>query len=407
MNVEKIRQDFPILQKKLNGKPIVYFDNAATSLKPMQVIDAINNYYCNSTANVNRGVHKLSQTASEIHENCHKKTAQFLNAKPDEIVFTRNATESINLIMYSLLHSDFFQRGDEILVSKMEHHCNIVPWQFLEKKTGIKLNFIELGKDFTLNMADFEKKLSPKTKIVSITHASNTIASINDVEKIGKISKENKSLFFVDGAQSVPHFPVDVKKLNCDFLAFSGHKMLGPTGIGVLYGKKELLEKMPPFLYGGDMIQSVKWHESSWNNLPYKFEAGTPHIAGSFGLAAAIDYLQKIGMENIHSHEKQLTKIALEKMQQIDGVKLYCPQNAEKQVGIILFEIDKMHCHDTALALDELENIAIRSGMHCSEPLVSSLNSEGLARASFYLYNTKEEIELFAETLKKVAKQFG
>lgn len=406
MNVEKIRQDFPILRKKINGKPIIYLDNAATSLKPIQAIDAMNQYYNETTANVNRGVHKLSQTASEIHENCHKKVAEFINAKTEEIVFTRNATESINSIMYSLLQSDFFKKGDEILVSKMEHHCNIVPWQFLEKKLGIKLNFAELNEDFTLDLDDLQNRISNKTKIVSITQASNTVASINDVEKIGKIVHDNKSLFIVDGAQSVPHFSVNVKKLNCDFLAFSGHKMLGPTGIGVLYGKKELLEKMPPFLYGGDMIQSVKWHDSLWNKLPYKFEAGTPHIAGSFGLSAAIDYLQKIGLENIHSYEKQLTKIALEKMSEIDGVKLYCPQNVEKQVGIVLFEIEKMHCHDTALALDELENIAIRSGMHCAEPLVSSINSEGLARASFYFYNTIEEIEKFTETLKQVAKQF-
>ena len=407
MNVEKIRKDFPILQKHINGKPLVYLDNAATSLKPKSVVEAINKYYLEENANIHRGVHKLSQAASEEYEICHKKTAQFIGAKNDEIVFTRNATESINLIMYSLLSEDFFQKGDEILVSKMEHHCNIVPWQFLEKTKGIKLNFVELNPDFTLNMNDLKSKISKKTKIVSITHSSNTVASITPIEEIGKIAKENNSIFIVDAAQSVPHQKVDVKKINCDFLAFSAHKMLGPTGIGVLYGKKELLEKMPPFQYGGDMIHSVKWHESSWNVLPFKFEAGTPHIAGAYGLNAAIDYLQKIGMENIREHEKELTEFTLEKMSEIEKVNIYCPKNPEKQAGIILFEVEGMHCHDTALALDELENIAIRSGMHCAEPLVSSINKEGLTRVSFYLYNSKEEIELFANTLKKVSKEFG
>jgi len=262
MNSEKTRKDFPILQRTINGKPIVYLDNAATSLKPKSVVDAMNKYYFEENANIHRGVHKLSQAASEEYENAHKKTAQFIGAKNDEIIFTRNATESINLIMYSLMGQDFFQKGDEILVSKMEHHCNIVPWQFLEKTKGIKLNFVELNKDFTLDMNDLKSKISKKTKIVSITHASNTVASITPVEEIGKIARENNSIFIVDAAQSVPHQKVDVKKINCDFLAFSGHKMLGPTGIGVLYGKKELLEKMPPFQYGGDMIHSVKWHES-------------------------------------------------------------------------------------------------------------------------------------------------
>jgi len=407
MNVEKIREDFPLLQLSHKGKPIIYFDNTATSLKPKQVLEALNHYYAEATANVHRGVHRMSQESSKLYEDAHKKTGKFINAKQEEIVFTKNTTESFNLLMYSLLMQGFFQKGDEVLVSKMEHHSNIVPWQFLEKKKGIKLDFVELNTDYTLNMQDLESKVSSKTKLVSITHASNTVASITPVQEIAKIAHDNGSLFAVDAAQSAPHMPLDVKKINADFLCFSSHKMLGPTGIGVFYAKKELLEKMPPFLYGGDMIHSVQWHSAEWNRLPYKFEAGTPHIAGGIGFGAAIDCLQKIGMQNIRNHEKELTSYALEKMQEIEGIELHCPKNAEKQVGITLFDAKSMEAHDVALALDEANNIAIRSGMHCAEPLISSINENGLARASFYLYNTKEEIDLFTESLQNVLEAFG
>ncbi len=407
MNIEHIRKDFPILHEKRNGKPIIYFDNAATALKPVQVIDAVNYYYRECPANVHRGLHALSEEASQLFEQAHEKVARFIGAKSDETVFTRNTTESINLVAYSLLCDGFFKKGDEILVSRLEHHSNLVPWQFVSQKTGAELKFVELNKDFTLNMKDFESKISRKTKIVAIAHASNTVATINPVKEIGKKAKENGSLFLVDAAQSAPHLELDAKKINADFIAFSGHKMLGPTGIGALYGRKEVLEKMQPFLYGGSMIQNVSWHNSSWAKLPDKFEAGTPHIAGAIGFGAAVDYLQKIGMQNVREHEKELLKHAFKRLQEMPQIKTHCPHDSEKQCGIVLFDNAKIEAHDLALALDEAENIAIRSGMHCAEPIVSSINPKGLARASFYIYNTKEEIDVFVETLKKIVGAFG
>ncbi len=407
-NTEKIREDFPIIQKKVNGKPIIYLDNAATSLKPIQVIEKLNYYYKECTANIHRGLHRMSEEASILYEESHAKTAKLINAKgSQEIVFTRNATESLNLLMYSLQTKNFFKKGDEILISKMEHHSNIVPWQFLEKKIGIKLKTIELNEDYTLNMQDFEKKLNEKTKIVSITHASNTVAAINPVKEITAKAKKNGSIVIIDGSQSVPHMPVNVKEINSDFLVFSGHKMLGPTGIGVLYGRKKLLEEMPPFLYGGDMITEVHWKSSSWNALPYKFEAGTPNIAGGIAFGEAIDYLKKIGLENVRKHEKQITKYALERITEIKGIKTFCPRDSKKQGGIILFQHEKIEAHDLALALDEANNIAIRSGMHCAQPLVESLNPKGLARASFYFYTTEKEIDLFVETLKEIVSMLA
>ena len=407
MNTEKIRKDFPILEKKFDGKKITYLDNAATSLKPIQVIEKIDYYYKECNANIHRGVHRMSEEASQLYEEAHSKTAKFINARNEkEIIFTRNATESMNLLMYSFYTSDFFKHGDEILISKMEHHANIVPWQFLEKKGLIKLNYVELNKDFTLNLEDLENKLNSKTKIVSLTQASNTVASINPIQEIGKIVKDNNSTFIVDGAQSTPHFPVDMKKLNCDFFAFSSHKMLGPTGMGVLYGKQELLEEMNPFLFGGDMISEVSLHESKWNALPYKFEAGTPHISGGIAFSEALNYLQKLGMKEIHEHEKKLIKFALEKFSELDYVNVYCPKNEEKQGGIILFNSPLLEPHELALALDEKANIAIRSGMHCAEPMISSITKKGLDRASFYLYTTKEEIEFLTENLKEVLAVF-
>ena len=408
LNAEKLRADFPALQKKFGGKPLVYLDNAATSLKPVQVLDSEMEYYKECCANIHRGMHKMSEQASREYEEAHSKVAKFIGAKSEqEIVFTRNATESFNLLAYSLYAGDFFRKGDEILVSKMEHHANIVPWQFLERKLGIVLKFAELNKDFTLNLEDLKQKLSDKTKLVSITQASNTVSSIVDVKKTGDIVRKNsKALFAVDGAQSVPHMPVNVRDIGCDFLAFSGHKMLGPTGIGVFYGKKELLEKMQPFMYGGDMIKEVKWHSSSWNELPFKFEAGTPAIAQGIALGATVDYLQKIGMESVRRHEKEITKYALERMKEIPQAKVYGPEDLEKRNGIVLFEAGKLDCHDIALALDEHSNVAIRSGMHCAQPIVESLNPKGLARASFYLYTTKQEIDVFIDSLKEIVGTF-
>lgn len=410
MNPENIRLDFPILQRQINGKPIVYLDNAATALKPVQVIDAITEYYSEKPANVHRGLHKLSQEASEVFEKAHTITEKFIHAKEGEAVFTRGTTESINAVMYMLLESNFFKAGDEILLTRAEHHANLVPWQFLAKKTGAKLQFAELNPDFTLNMNDFDKKLSKKTKLVAVPHVSNTVAAINDVKTIGKKCMDNSSLFLVDAAQSVPHMEVDVQKIGCDFLAFSGHKMLGPTGIGVLYGKKEHLERFEPVQFGGAMIHSVSYEKSSWNKLPDKFEPGTPHVAGAFGLKAAIEYLQKTGMNEVREHEKQLIEYAVEKLGELEKkqlIRIHNPKNPEKQGGIILFDSKKMEAHEIGAAIDEMENIAVRTGMMCAQPMVESINPKGLCRASFYLYNTKQEIDLLAETLETVLKAFS
>ena len=407
MNIAQIRKDFPILEREIDGKRVIYFDNAATSLTPNQVTDSICEYYHNYCANVHRGLHKFSDEASEKYESAHRTVGKFVNAGKDEIVFTKNTSESINLVMYSLLESGFFGKDDEIIIPVSEHHSNLIPWQFAAKKSGAELKFVGMKNDFTLNMEDLQAKISKKTKLVAIAHVSNTSASLFPVAEVGKIAHENGALFLVDAAQSVPHMPVDVKKIGADFAAFSAHKMLGPTGIGALYGKNELLEKMEPFNYGGGIIQSVKLDESTWGKVPEKFEAGTPHVAGAVGFSAAIKYLEKIGMDNVRQHGKEVTKYALEKMSEIKGLTLYCTKDAEKQGSIILFGSSSLEAHDLALALDEAENIAIRSGLHCAEPFISALNEDGLARASFYIYNTKEEVDIFIETLGKILSAFG
>ncbi|MFA5931553.1 MAG: SufS family cysteine desulfurase [archaeon] len=406
MNVNQIREDYPILQRKIRGKNIVCLDNAASSLKPKQVVDAEEFYYENSSANVHRGLHILSEEASRVHEEAHNTVAKFVGAKKEETIFVRNATEGMNLVMYSLYNSNYFKKGDKIVVSKMEHHSNIVPWQFLEKKVGVKLEYVGLNEDYTLNMKEFEEKVRG-AKLVSITAASNTVASLPNMREIEKRTHKEGALLCVDGAQLVPHHEVNFSAMNFDFLAFSGHKMLAPTGTGALIGKKKLLEEFDPFMFGGDMIHSVEWHSSKWNTLPNKFEAGTPNIAGSYGIKAAVEYLKKVGMNNIAKHEENLTKIALEELSKIKSINIYGPKDAKKQGGIVLFESTKLSAHELALALSEGENICIRSGMHCAEPLVSSINSEGLARASFYLYNTEEEIIFFAKKLKEILMTFG
>src|SRR3989338_192662 len=402
MNTEKIRKDFPILNVKIHGKPLVYLDNAATSQKPKSVINAVKDYYENYNANIHRSIHKLGEDATAAYEDAHKKAADFINADFEEIVFTKNTTESINLLAYSLTQS--LKPGDEIAISQMEHHSNFVPWQQLAIKNNLKLKFIEINKDGTLNNESIKKNITKKTKIVSVTHVSNVLGTINDVEKIGKIAHNNGAFFIVDGAQSVPHMPVDVKNLDCDFMAFSGHKMLGPTGIGVLYGKKELLENMPPFLYGGEMIKEVKFENTRFNDLPWKFEAGTMNIAEAIGLGAAIDYLNKVGMKNIEQNEKELVKYAYKKLSEIKEIEIYGP-SAEKRSGLVAFNVKGVHAHDTAQILDG-EGIAIRAGHHCAMPLHSLLGISASARASFYLYNTKEEVDKLVEGIKKVVKVF-
>lgn len=407
MNVEKIRADFPILEKTHDGKKIVYLDNTATSLIPSQVVDACCDYFHGAKANIHRGVHKMSEEASRVFDDATKTTAKFINAKTEEMIFTRNTTESINTVMYSFFVWDYFSKGDEIVVTIMEHHSNFVPWQFLRDKVGIDLKIVEVNDDFTLNMEDLESKITDKTKLVAVAHASNTIGTINDVKEICKIAHESGAYCLIDGAQSAPHIKIDVKKIDADFFAFSGHKMLAPSGISGLYGKKEILEEMPPFLYGGGMIEDVTLEKTTWAKLPDKFEAGTPDIAGAYGMKAAVEYLEKIGMDEIRKHEKELTNHALERIQEIKGINVYTPKNSENQVGIILFAVDGIDAHDVALALDESENIAIRSGFHCSQPLISRICKNGLGRASFYLYNTKEEIDLFVDTLKIITDAFS
>ena len=402
LDVEKIRKDFPILKVKVNGKPLVYFDNAATSQKPKQVIDALSDYYENYNANIHRSIHKLGEQATLAYENAHKKVAEFINSDPEEIVFTKGATESLNLVAYSLTEN--LKPNDEIILTQMEHHSNLVPWQQLAKKKNLKLNFVEFDEEGKLRLGQFEELLNKKTKIVSVVHMSNALGTINPVEEIAKTVKEKSSAYFiVDAAQSVPHMPVDVKKMNCDFLAFSGHKMLAPTGIGVLYGKKELLEKMQPFQYGGGMIKEVTFKDTKFNDIPWKFEAGTPNIAQGIGLAAAVDYLNKVGMKNIMNHGKELANYCYEKLSEIDEVEIYGPK---ERGALVSFNVKEVHAHDTATILDS-EGIAVRAGHHCTMPLHSVLGIPASTRASFYLYNTKEEIDKLAKGIQKVIKVFS
>ena len=401
MDIEKIRKDFPILNVKVHGKPLVYLDNAATTQKPKVVIDAITDYYENYNANIHRSIHKLGEEATKAYEEAHRKVADFINADFEEVIFTKSTTESLNLLAYSLTNQ--LKPGDEIVISEMEHHSNFVPWQQLALKKNLKLKFIEINKEGLLDENSIKENITNKTKIVSLTHVSNVLGTINNIEEIGKIAHENNALMIVDAAQSVPHMPVDVKKLDCDFLAFSGHKMLGPTGIGVLNGKKELLQKMDPFLYGGDMIKEVTFENTTFNDLPWKFEAGTANIAQAIGLGAAIDYLNKIGMENIESYEKELVRYAYDKLSGIKEIEIYGPK---ERSGLISFNVKNIHAHDTAQILDG-EGIAVRAGHHCAMPLASKLGIVASARASFYLYNTQEEINKLVDGIKKVIEVFS
>jgi cysteine desulfurase/selenocysteine lyase len=395
--IEKIKEDFPILKRKINGNPLVYLDSAATSQKPRQVIEAMNSFYSTYNANIHRGLHRLSEEATLAYEEAHRKAGKFINARFEEIVFTKNTTESINLLAYSLTRT--LKKGDEIVLSQMEHHSNLVPWQQLAKERGLVLKFLEIDENGRLK--DGFSPIGRKTRIVSVTHMSNVLGTINPVKDIAATARDNGALMIVDAAQSVPHFPVDVRKLGCDFLVFSGHKMLGPTGIGVLYGRKDILEEMEPFLYGGDMIKEVTFEKTSFNDLPWKFEAGTSPIAEGIGLAAAIDYLERLGMERIFRHEKALTEYAFERL----DATLYGPP-PEGRGGVISFNAGKIHPHDLATLLDQ-DGIAIRGGHHCAQPLMGLLGVTGTARASFYLYNTGEDVERLAEAISKARKVFS
>ncbi len=406
LNVTKIKKDFPILKRKINGKKLIYLDNVATTQKPLSVINAVSNYYKTSNANIHRGAYTLSQESSEIYEDTKKIVANFIGATNwQEIVYTRNATESINLVASSLLKSKILQKGDTILTSRMEHHSNLLPWTQL-KSEGINTEFIELTKNGELDYSNFEEKLKKfKPKLVAITHISNVLGTINNVEFIIKKAHEYRALVLIDGAQSAPHKKINVSKMDVDFYAFSAHKMLGPFGIGVLYSKKELLEKLEPFILGGDMVDQVEYDRASWNSIPWKFEAGTANVAGAIGLASAIKYLEKLGLENIETHENELIKYAITELEKI-GCIIYGP-SAEKRAGLVAFSLDSIDPHDISSMLD-LEGICVRSGMHCAQPLAEYMGAKnGTARIGVYIYNTKKDIDKLIKSLKKIKKIFN
>jgi len=405
----KIRQDFPILKRKINNHPLIYFDNAATTQKPKQVIDAIKDFYENHNANVHRAIHTLSQESSELYENAHEKVAKFINADGmEEIIFVRGTTEAINLVAYAWGLRNL-KSEDEVLVTLMEHHSNIVPWEMLSKINGFQVKYAEVNNDGTLNYESFENAISHKTKIVCLSHVSNVTGVIADVKRVAKIAHEYGALALVDAAQSVPHLPVDVKDLDIDFLAFSGHKMLGPTGIGALYGKRGILEEMEPFHGGGSMIKEVTFNTMtrrcsiSLNDLPWKFEAGTPNVCGGVGLMAAVRYLNDIGMENVKEHEEILTEYAIGRMHECEKVKIYGPEDVSLKCGILPFGVEGLSSHDVALFLDSY-GIMIRSGFHCAQPLHEKLRLKSSARASFYIYNTREEIDRLVKALKEIER---
>ena len=406
MDVQAIRQDFPILNREVNGNPLIYFDNAATTQKPIQVIDAEVDFYRKHNANVHRAVHTLSLEATDLYEKARETVAKFINAKtPSETVFVRGTTEAINLVAYSWGLNNL-GKGDEVLVSLMEHHSNIVPWEINAKLRGFTLKYANVHDDGTLDYEDFESKLTKKTRIVCLSQVSNVTGVINDVKRLAKVAHDQGALILVDGAQSVPHMAVDVQELDADFLAFSGHKMLGPTGIGVLYGKKEILEGMSPFEGGGEMIKEVSFNRGtgrcgvSWNELPWKFEAGTPNICGAIGLGAAVKYLSEIGLSNVLAHEKDLTQYATKRIVECKKVTVYGPNDPSQKCGIIPFGVRGLSSHDVALFCDNY-GIMLRSGYHCAQPLHEMFKLESSARASFYLYNTNEEVDRFIEVLKE------
>ena len=410
INAKKIKQDFPILSIKMNGKPLVYLDSAATSQKPRQVIDAITDYYLTYNANIHRGIYEISEKATETYIESKRKLADFINAKEmEEIIYVRNTTEAINLVALSWAEQNL-KRGDVVLVTEMEHHSNIVPWQLLSRRKRTKLEYIKLDASHNfIDMEDFKEKLETKNpRLVSVTHASNVLGTINDVREISRLSHKVGAKVLVDGAQSAPHMKVDVSDMDCDFFAFSGHKMLAPTGIGALYAKRDILENTEPMLGGGDMIKDVSFQSAIWNDLPWKFEAGTSNIEGGIGFGAAVDYLNKLGMQNIRSHEKSLTRYALEEISKVKGVSVYGPgpDKIEKRGGVISFSVKGIHPHDIASIFNS-EGIAIRAGHHCAIPLVRGvLNEPALARMSFYVYNNNEDIDKAIAAIRKAQRIF-
>ena len=405
IDIQRIRADFPILSREVNGRPLVYFDNASTTQKPRAVIDALTYYYEHYNANIHRGIHTLAEEATARYEETRQKVADFIGAPgPETIVFTRNTTESINLVAHAWGRKNL-KPGDEIVFSVMEHHSNIVPWQLLAQATGAKLRHIDIDEEGRLVWEDVERLIGERTKLVALPQMSNVLGTINPVRRIAELAHRQGALMLVDAAQSVPHMPVDVQELDCDFLAFSAHKMLGPTGVGVLYARRELLEAMDPFLGGGEMIKRVGLDESTWNDVPWKFEAGTPNIGDVCAFGAAIDYLQGLGMEQVRAHEVALTREALGRLSELPGVTFYGPESAEERGGVVAFNLEDVHPHDLGTVCDQ-HGVAIRAGHHCAQPLMRRLDCVATARASFYVYNTVEELDALVEGIQATARLF-
>ncbi|WP_152394688.1 cysteine desulfurase [Paenibacillus guangzhouensis] len=403
MNSAQIRKLFPILDQEVNGHPLVYLDSAASSQKPISVIEAVKQYYEHDNANVHRGVHTLGSRATDAYEGAREKVARFINAKrSEEIIFTRGTTTALNLVASSYARLNC-QAGDEIVITPMEHHSNLIPWQQAAKATGATLKYIPLQPDGTIRLSDVEEVITDRTKVVSMTYVSNVLGTLNPVKQVAEIAHRHGAVMVVDGAQSTPHMKVDVQDLDCDFYAFSGHKMCAPTGIGVLYGKKSLLNNMEPIEFGGEMIDEVGLYESTWKEIPYRFEGGTPIIAGAVGLGAAIDFLEEIGMDEIERHEQQLTAYAMNRLSEIEGVTIYGPQ---KRAGLVTFNLGDVHPHDVATVLDA-QGIAIRAGHHCCQPLMRWLEASSTARASLYLYNTEEDVDRLVKGLIQTKEYFG
>ena len=409
-DVQKIREDFPILSREVYGKPLVYLDNAATTQKPLCVLDAMRDEYLNVNANVHRGVHYLSQQATDLHEAAREKVRSFINArKIEEIVFTRGTTEAINLVAASFCESQM-KAGDEVLVTEMEHHSNIVSWQLQAQRRGIVVKHLPITDDGRLDLLHLTSYLTPRTRLVSVAHVSNVLGTINPVQDIIKIAHQHGIPVLVDGAQSAPHMAIDVQAMDCDFFAFSGHKMYGPTGIGVLYGKEEWLEKLPPYQGGGEMIDKVTWEKTTFERLPFKFEAGTPDYVATHGLATAIDYMNSVGLDNIKNHEEELTRYCMEQLQAIDGMHIYGPTTtpaaspADKD-AVVSFNVGAIHHLDMGTLLDRL-GIAVRTGHHCAQPLMDRLGISGTVRASFAMYNTKEEVDTLVAGIRRVSQMF-
>ena len=412
-DIQKTREDFPILSREVYGRPLVYFDNAATTQKPLCVLDAMRDEYLNVNANVHRGVHYLSQQATDFHEAARERVRRFINARAtEEIIFTRGTTESINLVASSFCEA-FMKAGDEVVVSDMEHHSNIVPWQLQAQRRGIVVKHIPLRDDYTLDLEAFRQMLTERTRLVSIAHVSNVLGTVNPVSTIIQTAHSHDIPVLIDGAQSAPHLKVDVQELDCDFYAFSGHKMYGPTGIGVLYGKEQWLDRMPPYQGGGEMIDRVTWQQTTFERLPFKFEAGTPDYIATHGLATAIDYMERLGLENIAAHELRLTRYCLEQLSTVEDVNVYSPAVGtaavtsadRKAASVVSFNVGNIHHLDIGTLLDRL-GIAVRTGHHCAQPLMARLGVQGTVRASFALYNTKEEVDTFVAALQRVVTMF-